>query len=479
MNFLPKDIPHKLELRTFGYKGGYIVLDVSSSTIFQVNKEIGACLRYFNGELCVDKVTKCLHKFGEHITDQTIGTIRDLYLEGAITESSEKQEVPPIPDVASIFLNVSHACNLNCVYCYADGGSYGTLYRGNQLMNGEVAKAAIDYLIENSGDWPRLSINFFGGEPLLNWQVIKDAILYGRDKALAHSKQLTFGVTTNATRVSRQILNFIRQHDVQFLVSLDGDQQSHDAMRKTRSGDGSYAQTLHGAKTLLENNRSVTRVRATLSRGNADIFAVFQHLLSWFDCISIGYVSDPKEFSLTSEQWPLVRKGYRSIINAVIQELRQTGKFINFLEFTEDVARLYAGRKAYRCGTGKWSRAIDTKGDIYPCQRFVGLEEYRLGDVWKGDVNTEVLSRFHSLNIFSNPTCSTCWARYLCGGGCPHVSLMESGNFATPAWDVCRWLKFALTEAMRQMAELNDAGESYLIDSIYQRGTGIDLDPHS
>ncbi|MEM3318655.1 MAG: radical SAM protein [Thermoplasmatales archaeon] len=298
-------------------------------------------------------------------------------------------------------------------------------------MSIPVVRAAIDYLLEHSGEQKVLTINFFGGD---------------RKREKVYSKRILFGITTNAILVNRQVIEFIKENEIQFLVSLDGDKKAHDAMRKNLFGKGTYEQTLRGAKLLLLNNPSITRVRATLSSANANIYA-----------------QD-------------IQEGYKKIMKMVIDELRINNRFINFLEFTEDVCRIYAGRKLYYCGTGKWMRAVDPKGNLYPCQRFVGLEEYRLGNVWEGDTNRELLNEFHNLHIYSIPVCSSCWIRHLCGGGCPHVNLMVNGSLRSPDQQICRWFQYALSETMKLLAELGDAGEDHIIQRIYREGTAGQFD---
>ena len=464
MNQLIEQLPRRLELRILEYQNGYVVYDVNSSITFSIDKQLGPPLEIFT-RLGVNEeaINASIQQYGHDRTFQTLHLLKELNQKGIISDvAGIKASVPPIPRVSSLFLNVIHGCNLRCAYCYAGGGSYGPLYAPNERMSISVVRAAIDYLLEHSGEQKVLTINFFGGD---------------RKREKVYSKRILFGITTNAILVNRQVIEFIKENEIQFLVSLDGDKKAHDAMRKNLFGKGTYEQTLRGAKLLLLNNPSITRVRATLSSANANIYAVAQHLFSiGFRCVSIGFVSDPKAFRPLPEQWQDIQEGYKKIMKMVIDELRINNRFINFLEFTEDVCRIYAGRKLYYCGTGKWMRAVDPKGNLYPCQRFVGLEEYRLGNVWEGDTNRELLNEFHNLHIYSIPVCSSCWIRHLCGGGCPHVNLMVNGSLRSPDQQICRWFQYALSETMKLLAELGDAGEDHIIQRIYREGTAGQFD---
>lgn len=268
---------------------------------------------------------------------------------------------------------------------------------------------------------------------------------------------------------------------MQILVSLDGDEKGHNAARKDALGSGTYEKTLRGARQLLEHNPSVTRVRATLSNLHHDLYGATTHLIDLgFSSVSVGFVSDPPTYRMRPKQWEEMKADYSRIIDLVIEKLRRENRFINFLEFTDDVARLYAGRKIYHCGAGRWMRAIDPRGDIYPCQRFIGLEEYKLGSVYQGEFNHHVLELFHERNVQTNPACSLCWVRYLCGGGCPHVNLMVNGDMNQPDESICNWFRFALSETIKKMGELSNSGESDIIRRIYEEGGGLKIsDVHS
>lgn len=462
----------ELEFQGFECGDCYAILDVNNVIAFRVEKDVGPVLHFLGkAKFSSEAVSMARMKYGVKTVNLALSLVE--HYQDSIGDITAEEESEHPTTVTSLFLDVTHGCNLRCKYCYAEAGSYGSTYRPSEQMPPATARAAIDYLWDSASD-DRLTVNFFGGEPLLNTDIIAETVEYGRAKQGNGNRKISFGVTTNATLVSDDFIRLVKDSGLGVLVSLDGSEEAHNSTRRYPSGEGSYRDTLNGARLLLETVPGNTRVRATLSRLHSNMYETAAHLFGLgFSCVSIGFVSDPPEYTLTAEQWKDLRRDYREIITMVVRQMRDSGVLLNFLELTEDIARLYAGRKVYHCGSGRWLRAIDARGDVYPCQRFVGLPDYRLGNVFHGENNTEVKKRFSSLTVHNNRFCSSCWARYLCGGGCPHVNLRLNGQLDEPDRTTCSWFKYALSESIRVMAELQDSGQSDIIRRIYEESGGL------
>jgi len=333
---------------------------------------------------------------------------------------SEDIEMKPMlsPIVKSLCLHIAHDCNLRCKYCFADTGDFT---HGRKLMSFETGKAAIDFLMKKSGKIQNLEIDFFGGEPMLNFGVVKQLVEYGRETEKKFNKNIRFTLTTNGTMLDDDSIEFINEHISNVVLSADGRKNVNDKMRYYVDGSGTYDVILPNYKKLIENRDKDYYIRGTYTRANLDFAADVLHFADeGFDQISVEPVvlDNNDELSLREEDLPILFAEYEKLALEMI-ERHKNGQDFNFFHFMID---LDAGPCLYKrckgCGSGSEYVAITPEGDIYPCHQFVGYTEYMMGNVHTGEFNRKIQNSFSGNNIVTMEECKSCWAKYFCGGGC-------------------------------------------------------------
>ncbi len=331
--------------------------------------------------------------------------------------------------VKAMCLHIAHACNLACKYCFAGEGEY---YGPCGLMSFEVGKQALDYLVAHSGSRKNLEVDFFGGEPLMNWDVVKQLVEYGRSIEKQYDKNFRFTLTTNGTLLTDDILEFANKEMSNLVLSIDGRKEVHDRMRPYRKGGGSYDEIvpkyIHAAESRDQMNYYV---RGTYTHFNTDFAADVLHLADMgFKQISVEPVVAPPEmdYAITEEDVPGLLEQYDILADEMLKR-RKEGNPFNFFHFMID---LECGPCVYKrlsgCGAGCEYVSVTPWGDIYPCHQFVGEEDYKLGNVTDGIQNTELRDKFHNCNVYSKPACKNCFAKYYCSGGCMANSKHFSGD---------------------------------------------------
>lgn len=331
--------------------------------------------------------------------------------------------------VKAMCLHIAHACNLACRYCFAGEGEY---FGPCGLMSLETGKQALDYLVAHSGSRRNLEVDFFGGEPLLNWEVVKALVEYGRELEKTHDKNFRFTLTTNGTLLTEEILEYVNKEMSNLVLSIDGRQAVHDRMRPYRDGRGSYEEILPKYIRAAESRGQTNYyVRGTYTHYNTDFAKDVLHLADLgFKQISIEpVVAQPSEpYALTEEDLPVLLEQY-DILAAEMLKRKKEGRGFNFFHFMID---LECGPCVYKrlsgCGAGCEYVSVTPWGDIYPCHQFVGQEEFKLGSVTEGIKNTELRKEFHDCNVYSKPECRKCFAKYYCSGGCMANAQHFSGD---------------------------------------------------
>ena len=354
----------------------------------------------------------------EDITD-AYDDLRELQAQGTLYSEDVKYPIIDSGIVKSICLNIAHDCNLRCKYCFASTGDYD---HSRELMSLDTAKAAIDFLLEKSAGIKHLELDFFGGEPLMNWDTVKKAVEYGRMREKEYGKEIAFTLTTNGTLLDDEKIDFINEHISNVVLSIDGRRCVNDNVRTFLDGSGCYDDILPKYKKLVAGRGDKDWfVRGTFTRQNLDFASdVISLADEGFNSISIEPVvldaSDP--LSLREEDVPAICKEYERLADELVKR-RDEGRPVNFFHF---VVELDAGPCVYKrikgCGSGSEYVAITPNGDIYPCHQFVGVDEYRMGSVLDGSFDKTIRKRFANNNIMTNPECEKCWAKYFCGGGC-------------------------------------------------------------
>ena len=347
----------------------------------------------------------------------------DVYQE-YVTDFKQRKTV-----VKALCLHIAHDCNLACRYCFAEEGEY---HGRRALMSFEVGKKALDFLIANSGSRRNLEVDFFGGEPLMNWQVVKDLVKYGREQEKLHDKNFRFTLTTNGVLLNDEIMEFCNKEMANVVLSIDGRKEVHDKMRPFRKGAGSYDLIMPKFQKFAESrNQDQYYVRGTFTHHNLDFSKDVLHLADLgFKQISVEPVvaPDTEEYAIKEEDIPKILEEYDILAKEMIKREKE-GKGFNFFHFMIDltggpcVAKRLSG-----CGSGTEYLAVTPWGDLYPCHQFVGEEKFLLGNVFDGIKRTDICDEFRSCNVYTKKKCKDCFARFYCSGGCPANSYNFHGT---------------------------------------------------
>ena len=331
--------------------------------------------------------------------------------------------------VKALCLHVAHTCNLNCSYCFASQGKY---HGDRALMPFEVGRRALDFLIENSGSRVNLEVDFFGGEPLMNWDVVKELVAYARTQEEPHNKKFRFTLTTNGMLIDDDVIDFANREMHNVVLSLDGRKEIHDRLRVDYAGQGSYDRIVPKFRELVERRGGKGYyMRGTFTHANPDFTRDLFHMADLgFDQLSMEPVvcapSDPA--ALTEEDLPIVLEQYEILAKEMLRREKE-GRPITFYHYMLD---LTGGPCIYKrisgCGSGTEYMAVTPWGDLYPCHQFVGEEAYKLGDIWQGVTNTAVRDEFKACNAYARPACADCWAKLYCSGGCAANAYHASGS---------------------------------------------------
>ena len=336
--------------------------------------------------------------------------------------------------VKALCLHIAHDCNLACQYCFAEEGEY---HGRRALMSFEVGKKALDFLIANSGNRVNLEVDFFGGEPLMNWNVVKQLVEYGRSQEKAHNKKFRFTLTTNGVLLNDEIMEFANKEMGNVVLSIDGRKEVHDHMRPFRKGAGSYDLIVPKFQKFAESrNQDKYYVRGTFTHHNLDFSKDVLHLADLgFKQISVEPVvaADTEEYAIREEDIPQIMEEYDALAKEMIAR-EKAGKGFNFFHFMID---LTGGPCVYKrlsgCGSGTEYLAVTPWGDFYPCHQFVGEEQFLMGNVDEGITHPEIRDKFGKCNVYTKEACKDCFARFYCSGGCAanayHFQKDINGNY--------------------------------------------------
>lgn len=354
--------------------------------------------------------------------DEAYEELKELYRQGLLFSEDGYERFSDMmvkSPVKAMCLNVAHDCNLRCEYCFAAKGDFGC---GRKLMPLEVGKKAIDFLIEHSAGRRNLEMDFFGGEPLMNWEVVKELVLYAREQEKLHDKNFRFTITTNGLLLTDDKIDFINKEMSNCVLSLDGRKEVNDRLRVRVDGTGCYDQIVPKYQKLVaQRGDKDYYARGTFTRYNLDFTQDVLHMADLgFDQVSVEpVVSDEKlDYSIKEQDLPRVFQEYETLANSILQR-RKEGKGFNFFHFMIDLNQGPCAIKRLRgCGCGNEYVAVTPEGDIYPCHQFVGDEQWKMGSVLDGSFNLPMKERFAKANVYSKTDCKNCWAKFYCSGGC-------------------------------------------------------------
>ncbi len=331
--------------------------------------------------------------------------------------------------VKALCLHVAHTCNLNCSYCFASQGKY---HGDRAVMSYEVGKQALDFLVENSGTRRNLEVDFFGGEPLMNFQMVKDLVAYARSIEQEKGKNFRFTLTTNGVLVDDEVIAWANQECSNVVLSLDGRKEIHDRFRVDYAGKGSWEKIVPKFQKFVKARGGKDYyMRGTFTHANPDFLKDIQTMLDLgFNELSIEPVvcaaQDPS--ALTDEDMGIVMEQYEKLVQLMLQKDKE-GKPFTFYHYMIDLSDgpcIY--KRISGCGSGTEYMAVTPWGDLYPCHQFVGEERFKLGNIWEGVTNTDIQKEFAACNVYAHPECQNCWARLYCSGGCAANAYHATGS---------------------------------------------------
>ncbi|MCI7275081.1 MAG: thioether cross-link-forming SCIFF peptide maturase [Lachnospiraceae bacterium] len=428
-------------LHQYQLNGYNIVLDTCSGSVHAVDEVAYDIIGMFENHSEDEIVAAMMEKYGdredvnEEEIRQCIGDVASLKEAGKLFTPDTFE---PLADkfkersdgvIKALCLHVAHTCNLNCGYCFASQGKYNG---DRAVMSFEVGKQALDFLVAHSGSRTNLEVDFFGGEPLMNWDVVKQLVAYARSIEKDAHKNFRFTLTTNGMLIDDDVIDFANREMSNVVLSLDGRKEIHDRCRVDYAGNGSWDRIVPKFQKLVEARGNQNYyMRGTFTHANPDFVKDIETMLDLgFTELSMEPVvcapDDPA--ALTKEDLPIVLEQYELLAKKMI-ERKKAGKPFTFYHYMID---LTGGPCIYKrisgCGSGTEYMAVTPWGDLYPCHQFVGDEKFRLGDIWNGVDNTAIQNEFRGCNAYTRPECADCWAKLYCSGGCAANAYHATGS---------------------------------------------------
>ena len=421
-------------IHKFSMNGINVVMDVLSGAVHAVDDVAYDIVDLYPEKGYEELCTMFADKYSAEQIKDAVDDLEELKEAGLLyTEDEYEQVLDQIknraPVVKALCLHVAHDCNLKCRYCFADEGEY---HGKREIMSLEVAKKAIDFIIANSGHRRNLEVDFFGGEPLMNWNVVKETVLYGREQEKLHDKNFRFTVTTNGVLLDDEKMKFINENMHNVVLSMDGRKEINDFMRPRAGGQGSYDLIVPKFQKLAESRHQTDYyLRGTFTHHNLDFSKDVLHVADdlGFKQVSVEpVVAEPTEdYAIREEDLPIIFDEYERLSEELYQRHKTGKKDFNFFHFMIDltggpcVAKRLSG-----CGSGSEYLAVTPTGDLYPCHQFVGQEEFKLGSVYEGLQRDDIRDEFVNCNVYTKKDCKNCWAKFYCSGGC----LANAHNYA-------------------------------------------------
>lgn len=444
---------------------GYnIVLDVCSGSVHVTDDVTYNAIALYEACSKEEILSRLSAIYGREETEEALSEIEELKAAGQLfTEDEYESYITDFKQrktvVKALCLHIAHDCNLACRYCFAEEGEY---HGRRALMSFEVGKKALDFLIENSGSRRNLEVDFFGGEPLMNWEVVKQLVAYGRSREKECDKNFRFTLTTNGMLLNDEVMEFCNKEMGNVVLSLDGRREVNDRMRPTRNGKGSSYDIIvpKFQKFAESRNQDKYYVRGTFTRHNLDFSKDVLHFadLGFKQMSMEPVVASPDEpYAIREEDLPQILEEYDRLAVEFIKRKKE-GRGFNFFHFMIDLEQgPCVAKRLSGCGSGTEYLAVTPWGDFYPCHQFVGEEGFLLGNVDAGITNTALRDEFKLCNVYAKEKCRSCFARFYCSGGCSANSYKFHGRI-TDAYDIgCEMQKKRIECAIMIKAALADA----------------------
>lgn len=440
------------DIHKFKCKEDYFILDVNSGAIHVIDKIIYDIVDEKSNESRSNVINKYKGIYDEVVLNECYDDIEEIIEMGQLYSQDTYEVIAKNfqnePNyIKAVCLNIAHDCNLRCKYCFADGEGYD---QQKILMSFDVAKKSIDFLLKNSGIRKNIEVDFFGGEPLLNMDVVKQTVNYARSKEKEFNKNFRFTITTNATLLTKEIMDYLDENMVNIVLSIDGRKKVQDNIRLRINGEGTYDDILPKIKSMVEKRQKSKKqyyIRGTFTSQNLDFYQDIKHFIDiGFKEISIEPVVLPEDnlLSIKEEHLESIYEQYDKILDELLNH-----DDITFYHFNVDIN---GGPCIYKrisgCGAGFEYIAVTPDGDIYPCHQFVGNKKFYMGNVYEGIKNKELSNEFRESNIYNKAECKKCWARFFCSGGCQANNYNFNGDTKIPYEIGCKMQKKRIEHAI-------------------------------
>ena len=432
-------------VHVFYYKDKNYIYDSGSGSLHECDKDTADYVKakYENGEAPSLSAEK---------TAEIERDLQALEKEGLLL----KEEIKTFPlkstEVKALCLHICHDCNLRCRYCFADEGAY---HSAREFMSEETAKAAIDFLLKNSGKRKVLEVDFFGGEPLMCLETIKNVVAYARKEGDKLGKKFLFTTTTNALLLDDDAIDFFNREMENVVLSLDGRKEVHDAVRKTVNGKGSFDFVIEKIKKFVRSRGDKSYyVRGTFTAKNLDFSKDVIFLAeNGFDSISMEpVVTDIPDLKIGEEHLPAILDEYENLCDKYLEKYDK-GEGFNFFHFNVDLeGGVCLQKKVSACGAGNEYFSVVPNGDIYPCHQFAGDKNFLMGNVFEGKLNSNIRDKFASSCLFTREKCDSCFAKFICSGGCAANNYHYNGDINKPYEITCAMMKKRIECGMHSLA---------------------------
>ena len=381
-------------------------------------------------------------------------------------------QLPPIPfPQRTLVLNLANDCNLGCSYCFAAQGDYGAPRR---LMNEETGRKSVDFLLQNSGDHESVTLVFFGGEPLMNFSLLRRMVAYASEAGQKAGKRVEFTMTTNATYLTPEVIQFVSDHAIGVSVSIDGPKKYHDARRTFKGGRGSYDMIYPRVRNLLQNHKTRrVAARVTLTHGVTAVQEIFWHLKE-MGFYEVGFApvtsADQQDYALSPEELWAIQSEFQQLAELYVEKAAQN-EYLGFSNLSNLLSELHAGIvKAYPCGAGLGLLGVGADGELYLCHRFLESKEHLMGSVHQGiDLQKQAafLKRAH---LSRKPPCQVCWVRHICAGGCHHEAYTRYGDLHHANTHYCEWIRTWIDLGLQSYAGIMEKNSEFIEYVIERRG---------
>ncbi len=443
-------------VHTFNIDGSYYLFDVESSSLHVCDSLTSEVVKKLNGE------PFDLSGADEAAVKEIENEISDLKKQGYLY-TEKKQETPIKSDlVKALCLHICHDCNLNCKYCFAGKGKY----KGKaEYMSFDVAKKAVDFLIKNSGSRKILEMDFFGGEPLMNLDVVKKTVEYAKSQGEKHGKTFLFTLTTNGVLLNDETAKWLNDEMENVVLSVDGRKEVHDGVRQTINGKGSYDVIIDNIKRFVKaRGNKHYYVRGTFTNKNLDfgndVLALADMGLTEISLEPV-VLEENDELYIGKDKLPQIREEYRRLSKVYLERKKRGERLFNFFHFNIDLkGGVCLKKRISACGAGNEYFSVTPQGDIFPCHQFASNPKYKMGSVLTGELNENIRAEFKNANLFTKEKCKDCFAKYHCSGGCAANNINFNGDINSPYEITCEMMKARMECALHIYAEKLNEGNA-------------------